>query len=202
MLGLYVSDHPLNGLEHVLAQASDVTIGALATGEGIQEGSVVTVAGLITSVVRKTTKKGDLYAVVTLEDLEGAVEVWVFPRDYQLSSTLLLEDSIVLVKGKVKGGRDDGLELTAMEVTSPDLTRGAESGPVVISLPAVRVTPPVVEQLKDVLVTHPGVAEVHLKLLSSQRTLVMRLDERHRVTPSPALMADLKALLGPSCLSA
>jgi DNA polymerase-3 subunit alpha len=202
MLGLYVSDHPLNGLEHVLAQASDLTIGALTTGEGVEEGSVVTVAGLITSVVRKTTKKGDLYAVVTLEDLEGAVEVWVFPRDYQLSSTLLLEDSIVLVKGKVKGGRDDGLEITAMEITSPDLSRGADAGPVVISLPATRVTPPVVEQLKEVLVTHPGVAEVHLRLHSSQRTLVMRLDERHRVTPSAALMADLKALLGPSCLSA
>jgi DNA polymerase-3 subunit alpha len=162
---------------------------------------VVTVAGLITAVVRKTTKKGDLYAVLTLEDLEGAIEVWVFPRDYQLSSTLLLEDSIVLVKGKVKGGRDDGLEITAMEISSPDLARGADAGPVVISLPAVRVTPPVVEHLKEVLVTHPGVAEVHLRLLSSERTLLMRLDERHRVTPSPALMADLKALLGPSCLA-
>ena len=96
MLGLYVSDHPLNGLEHVLAQASDVTIGQLVTDETREEGSVVTVAGLITSVVRKTTKKGDLYAVVTLEDLEGAINVMVFPRDYQLSSTLLVEDSIVL----------------------------------------------------------------------------------------------------------
>ncbi len=202
MLGLYVSDHPLNGLEHVLAQASDLTVGALATGEAPEEGSIVTVAGLITSVVRKTTKKGDLYAVVTLEDLEGAVEVWVFPRDYQLSSTLLLEDSIVLVRGRIKGGRDDGLELTAMEITVPDLSRGAAAGPVVISLPALRVTPPVVEQLKEVLVTHPGGADVHLRLLSKGRTLVMRLDERHRVSPSPALMADLKALLGPSCLSA
>ena len=202
MLGLYVSDHPLNGLEHVLASASDVSIGQLITDEGREEGAVVTVAGLITSVIRKTTKKGDLYAVVTVEDLEGGINVMVFPRDYQLSSTLLVEDSVVLVKGKIKRSRDDAIELTCLEITVPDLTRGAADGPVVISMPAVRVTPPVVEQLKDVLVTHPGVAEVHLKLQSAGRTMVMRLDERLRVTPSPALMADLKALLGPACLSA
>jgi DNA polymerase-3 subunit alpha len=200
MLGLYVSDHPLNGLEHVLAQASDVSIGQLITDETREEGSVVTVAGLITSVIRKTTKKGDLYAVITVEDLEGGINVMVFPQSYQLASTLLVEDAIVLVKGRAKR-RDASLELMAMEITVPDLNTGANEGPVVISMPAVRVTPPVVEQLKEVLATHPGVAEVHLKLQSAGRTMVMRLDERLRVTPTPALMADLKALLGPSCLA-
>jgi DNA polymerase-3 subunit alpha len=202
MLGLYVSDHPLNGLEHVLAKSSDVTIGQLVTDEERPEGTPVTVAGLVTSVVRKTTKKGDVYAVVTLEDLEGAINVMVFPRDYQLSSTLLIEDSVIKVAGKAKRGRDDALELVATEITIPDLESGANDGPVVISMPAVRVTPPVVDQLKEVLSTHPGVAEVHLRLQSAGRTMVMRLDDRLRVSPSPALMADLKALLGPSCLSA
>jgi DNA polymerase-3 subunit alpha len=201
MLGLYVSDHPLNGLEHVLAQASDVTIGQLVTDEERQDGGTVTVAGLITSVIRKTTKKGEIYAIVTLEDLEGAINIMVFPRDYQLSSTLLIEDSVVLVKGRVKRGRDDALELSAFEITVPDLGSGADNGPVVISMPAARVTPPVVDQLKEVLATHPGVAEVHLRLQSAGRTMVMRLDERLRVQPTPALMADLKALLGPTCLS-
>ena len=94
-------------------QASDVIdrpAGRSTTSR--EEGAIVTVAGLITSVVRKTTKKGDLYAVVTVEDLEGAVNVMVFPRDYQLSSTLLVEDSVVTVKGKIKRSRDDALELT------------------------------------------------------------------------------------------
>jgi DNA polymerase-3 subunit alpha len=59
----------------------------------------------------------------------------------------------------------------------------------------------VVEQLKDVLTSHPGLADVNLRLLSAGRTLVMKLDEHLRVTPSAALMADLKALLGPACLS-
>jgi hypothetical protein len=57
-----------------------------------------------------------------------------------------------------------------------------------------------VERLKDVLATHPGMTEVHLRLQGADRTTVMRLDDGLRVTPSPALMGDLKALLGPSCL--
>jgi DNA polymerase-3 subunit alpha len=201
MLGLYVSDHPLNGLEHVLSRVSEVTIGSLVTEEERPEGSVVTVAGLVTAVVRKTTKKGDVYAVVSLEDLEGSVDVIVFPRDYQACATLLVEDSVVLVKGRVKRSRDDAVELTALEVSAPPLTR-TDDGPVVISLPAARVTPPVVEQLKDVLGSHPGLADVHLRLQSAGRTMVMKLDDHLRVAPSAALMADLKALLGPSCLSA
>jgi DNA polymerase-3 subunit alpha len=72
---------------------------------------------------------------------------------------------------------------------------------VVISMPSTRCTPPVVEQLKDVLATHPGVTEVRLRLMTKHATTVMRLDDRLRVAPSPALFADLKALLGPHCLS-
>jgi DNA polymerase-3 subunit alpha len=51
-----------------------------------------------------------------------------------------------------------------------------------------------------VLASHPGLTEVRLRLRSADKTTVMKLDERLRVTPSAPLMADLKALLGPSCL--
>ena len=90
-------------------------------------------------------------------------------------------------------------EIHAQEVTAPDLTDGP-TGPVVVSLPSTRCTGPVVEQLKDVLGTHPGVTEVQLKLLSRDSTKVLRLADGLRVTPSPALFADLKQLLGPGCL--
>jgi DNA polymerase-3 subunit alpha len=82
----------------------------------------------------------------------------------------------------------------------PDLN-AAVAGPVVITLPATRCTPPTVDRLKDVLATHPGVTDVHLRLATSASTTVMRLDAKLRVTPGPSLMADLKALLGPGCLA-
>ncbi len=199
MLGLYVSDHPLLGLEHVLSQGTDCTIGQLMLDEERPHGSTLTVSGLVTSVQRKITKRGDSWATITLEDLDGAIEVLLFPSTYQLASTLLVEDSILRIKGALSRDKDQP-ELRAQEVTLPDLS-GGPSGPVVISLPSTRCTPPTVAQLRDVLGTHPGVTEVRLRLLSREKTTVMRLDDRLRVTPSPALFADLKQLLGPGCLT-
>ncbi|WP_028658799.1 DNA polymerase III subunit alpha [Nocardioides insulae] len=199
MLGLYVSDHPLYGLEHVLANAADATIGQLMTDEDRPGGGTVTVCGLVTSVQRKITKKGDPWATIVLEDLEGAIEVLLFPSSYQLAAPLLMEDAILKVRGVLDKERDQP-QLRGQEVSAPDLTDGP-SGPVEISLPSTRCTPPMVAQLRDILDTHPGMTEVRLRLKTRESTRVMRLDDRLRVTPSPALFADLKALLGPGCLT-
>jgi DNA polymerase-3 subunit alpha len=199
MLGLYVSDHPLLGLEHLLSNESDCSIGQLMLDEERADGSPITVSGLVTSVQRKITKRGDAWAMITLEDLDGAIDVLLFPSAYQLASTYLVEDAILTVKGRLSRSKDQP-ELHGQEVSVPDLTEGP-SGPVVISLPSTRCTAPVVEQLRDVLGTHPGMTEVQLRLLTRSATTVMRLDDRLRVTPSPALFADLKHLLGPGCLS-
>jgi DNA polymerase-3 subunit alpha len=199
MLGLYVSDHPLLGLEHVLSQGTDCTIGQLMIDEDRPHGSTLTVSGLITSVARRITKRGDPWATITLEDLDGAIDVLLFPSSYSLASTLLVEDNIVRIKGQLSRDKDQP-ELRAQEVTAPDLTQGP-TGPVVISLPSTRCTPPVVAQLRDVLGTHPGMTEVQLRLLTRSSTKVLRLDDNLRVSPSPALFADLKQLLGPGCLA-
>lgn len=200
MLGLYVSDHPLLGLEHVLAQGTDCTIGQLMTDEERADGAVVTLSGLVTTVQRKITRRGDAWAMVTLEDLEGAVDVLLFPSAYQLASTLLVEDAIITVKGRLSRSKDQP-EVHAMEVTTPDIEQGGASGPIVLTLASTRCTPPVVAQLREILGTHPGTTEVHLRLLHRTERTLMRLDDRLRVTPTPALFADLKALLGPGCLT-
>jgi DNA polymerase-3 subunit alpha len=199
MLGLYVSSHPLLGLEHVLAAVSDCTIGTLIADESRPDNSPVAVAGLITSVQRKITRKGDTWAIATLEDLEGSVDLLVFPSTYQTAATLLVEDTLVLAKGRLRRGDDDAPDISTSELSPIDQAREV-SGPLVISLAASRCTPPVVDQLKEILATHPGAAEVHLRLTTPGSTKVLRLDERLRVAATPALMADLKALLGPSCL--
>src|SRR5919107_4392425 len=116
MLGLYVSDHPLSGLEHVLARAADTSIAALMADEGRADGSTVTVAGLITSLQRKMSKNGNPWAAVTIEDLEGAVEVMFFGETYLAYSTVLAEDQVVTVRGRVRR-RDEQMQLQAMEVS-------------------------------------------------------------------------------------
>ncbi len=199
MLGLYVSDHPLSGLEHVLTRAADTSIAALMADEARPDGSTVVIAGLITSLQRKMSKNGNPWAAVTIEDLEGGVEVMFFGETYLAYSTILAEDQVVVLRGRVRR-RDETMQLQAMEVSLPDISTVAET-PVLVSLPESRCTQPVVERLREILSTHPGVTEVHLKLTSPGRTKVMRLEDTLRVTKSPALYGDLKALLGPTCLT-
>jgi len=195
MLGLYVSDHPLLGVEHVIAAAVDCPVSGLADRE---DGSPVVLGGILSSVTRKVTKKGDSWALVVLEDLEGAVEVMFFPASYQLAAVQLVEDAVVLVRGRVDR-REDAPKIIATELIVPDLSIGPR-GPVLVSMPTPRCTPPVVERFKEVLASHPGTTEVHLQLVNAGKTTVVRLDDRLRVTATAGLFADLKALLGPGCL--
>jgi DNA polymerase-3 subunit alpha len=198
MLGLYVSDHPLQGLEHLLVAQRDLSIGELRADDGPRDG-MVTIAGMITQVVRKQTKNGDLWAIVTVEDLESAIEVLLFPKVYSSVAVSLASDTVVRIKGRVRT-KDDSLEMTGQDVAFPDVSEGP-SGPLLIQLPAVRCTPAVVEQLRQVLKAHPGATEVRVKLVSATNgAKIWKLDEGLRVSPSRPLMADLKALLGPSCV--
>ena len=198
MLGLYVSDHPLSGIENVLARLADVTIAQLATDESYKDRARVTIAGLVTGVQRKMSKAGKTWAIVTVEDLAGSVEVLVFPSQYEIAGPVLAEDVVVVVKGDLNRG-DDGVTLRATEITLPDVDSRTD-GPVTIQMDLARCTPVVVERLKDVLDTHPGTTEVRLRLQQPGRDTLMRLDEGLRVTVTPALFGDLKALLGPACL--
>jgi len=219
MLGLYVSDHPLLGIEHMIARDTDVSVAELmaVADDGAEDeerpaivlplptgrngDQIVKIGGILSGVTRKVTKKGDAWAAATLEDLGGAIEVLFFPNSYQLYATAIADDAIVIIKGKVDR-RDDVPKLIAMDMTIPDLTIGTDGGaPIVLNLPVTKCVPPVVEQLRDVLRTHPGTTEVHLKLRGNQKTTVVRLDDKLRVTASPALHADLKQLLGPSCIA-
>jgi DNA polymerase-3 subunit alpha len=209
MLGLYVSDHPLFGIEHIIARESDYSLADLMaddaepsrprTGDR-NDAQIAKIGGILSGVQRKVTKQGNQWAAATLEDLGGAIEVLFFPQTYQLYATSIAEDAVVVVKGKVDR-RDDVPKLIAMDLTIPDLSVD-ESGPFVVSMPMVRCVPPVVERLREVLVTHPGPTEVHLRLRGHERTTVVRLDDKLRVATSPALIGDLKQLLGPACVSA
>ncbi|MFI6757785.1 DNA polymerase III subunit alpha [Micromonospora sp. NPDC050417] len=199
MLGLYVSDHPLFGVEHVLAAAADMSIASLAEEGNVADGQIVNLAGILSGVQRRITKQGRAWASATLEDLGGAVEVLFFPNTYEVVGQYIAEDAIVVVKGRVDR-RDDQPRLMAMDMSMPEITAADEVKPVVLALPPSRCTPPLVERLREVLTSHPGSAEVHVKLVNGSRATLLRLG-RMRVAPSTALMADLKALLGPSAVA-
>ncbi len=97
MLGLYVSGHPLAGVEHAIAAHTDTSITSLLEGN-ISDGAQITIGGIISSVTRRVNKKGEPWAAVTLEDMVGGVEVYFFPRAYVAYGMDIAADNIVLIK--------------------------------------------------------------------------------------------------------
>ncbi|MDQ3646698.1 MAG: DNA polymerase III subunit alpha [Actinomycetota bacterium] len=192
VLGLYVSDHPLMGVEGLLARMTDVAIAGL--GER-SPGESLAVGGIVSEITKKVTRNGSIMLLATLEDLAGArVEVVVFSKTYEQCAAQLRLDAILVVKGRVdRDARDDSIKMIAMEVHEPDL--GADP-PLVINLPVDSCTPKVVDQLKGVLVSHPGTTQVFLHLGAGRKTTVLRLGSEFCVDTRNGLHAELKALLG------
>jgi DNA polymerase-3 subunit alpha len=199
MLGLYVSDHPLAGLEQLLQSSADTTIAALNEEGSVPDGQIVTLAGILTGVQRRITKQGRAWASATLEDLAGGVEALFFPNTYEVIGQFIAEDAIVVVKGRIDR-RDDTPRIMAMDMSLPDVSHNPDSKPVTLTMPITRCTPPLVSELKEILSSHPGDSEVHVHLQNGSRTTVMRLGPAVRVAPTPALRADLKMILGPSAV--
>jgi DNA polymerase III subunit alpha len=193
MLGLYVSDHPLLGAEAVLARRSDAALDELAD---IDDGALKTVGGVITGLQRKWTRKGDLMAVFTLEDLRTAVEVMVFPRTMTEHGHKLADDAVVVVKARVDK-RDDTPKLIAQAIDLVDVDDGSAAEPLRVRVPAPLQSPATVAHLKAILAEHPGDAPVLVHLGERQ---VVRLLDRWNVDTTNGLLGRLREVLGPEAI--
>ena len=198
MLGLYVSDHPLAGLEIPLAKHASIGIHDLLASEDIADGEQVTIAGLVTSVQHRVAKSsGNPYGMITVEDFNGEITVMFMGKTYTEFASLLVADSILAVRGRVSR-RDDGMNLHAQSAFAPDLGAVDESGPLVLMIPEQRASETVVGELAAVLDRHRGETEVTLKLHRGGSAKVFEVP--HPVRLSADLYGELKGLLGPSCL--
>jgi DNA polymerase-3 subunit alpha len=198
MLGLYVSDHPLAGLEIQLAKHASTSIQELLGGEVAGDGEHVTIAGLVTSVQHRVARNsGNQYGLITVEDFGAEITVMFLGKTYQEFSPALTNDSIVVVRGRVSM-RDDGMNLHAASMFVPDMGQSLGSGPLVISVPELRATTDVVTALNDVLIRHSGETEVRLKLVKGETARLFEVP--YPVTVSADLYGELKSLLGPACL--
>lgn len=127
MLGLYVSDHPLSDLTEAITSWADVSIADLK--DGARVGTSVKIAGLVSSLERKVTKKGDPWALVTLEDLDANIPVYVFPKTYNQAAGFLARDAIVIITGRSEARDDGSYSFMASAITAPDLNKVAKSDP-------------------------------------------------------------------------
>ncbi|QEW00278.1 DNA polymerase III subunit alpha [Microbacterium caowuchunii] len=198
MLGLYVSDHPLAGLEIPLAKHASIGIHDLLASEDLPDGEQVTIAGLVTNVQHRVAKaSGNPYGMITVEDFNGEITVMFMGKTYLEFQSQLVADSILVVRGRVSR-RDDGMNLHAQSCFSPDLGAVDAAGALVLVMPEQRATQSVVEDLAAVLRRHRGDTEVTLKLHRDGMAKIFEVP--HPVSVSADLFGDLKGLLGPNCL--
>ncbi len=196
MLGFYVSDHPLAAVESALRYQAEAEIPELYESP---DGTVKTVGGILTRMVKKLTKKGDFWYQGYLEDMKGDIEVIVWPQTAQETGpALLANDQIVIIKGRVEV-RDDSYKLVAQKVKAPDLSQG--STPLRLRMPAHVCTPDRVEELKMILSSHPGPSPVLLYLLNRKKQeTVLKLGTGFSVELRNGLFAEIKAAFGAGAL--
>jgi DNA polymerase III subunit alpha len=197
----------LMGLEGALRRHTDTTIreildsvGEEADGSsGLQvvygaggfESDVRTVGGVVTSLSPRYTKRGELMATFVLEDLEAAIEVFVFPKTMSNFGTLLETDAIVCLRARLDL-RDDQPKLITMEVSRPELVPVSGDEPLEVKLPVPVLTEDVVGRFKELLLEHHGTSPVRLTVGSKR----LRLPPEFNVDRSNGLVGALKELLG------
>jgi DNA polymerase-3 subunit alpha len=174
MLGLYVSDHPLFGVEAALRRKVDHSIADL--GE-MADGTTVHLGGVVTGLARKFTKRGDQMAVFVLEDLESAIEVTLFPRTLIEHGHKLADDVVVAVRGRLDRRDEARMQLICQGV---DVLTGLEAGPaapLTVRIPSTSLDELKIQRLKRILREHPGDSVVTLDLGHQQ----LRLSDDFRV---------------------
>jgi DNA polymerase-3 subunit alpha len=195
MLGLYVSDHPLMGYEAAMARYTDCTLSDMREDDTAvgDRAPVRSVGGVVTDLRRSYTKKGDLMARFVLEDLQAAMEVFVFPKTMAEYGALIENDAILVVRGRLDT-REEEPKIVCMEVSRPVLERGQEN--LHITLPLGVLTDAKVDGLKDVLSGHPGTSPVLLHVGAK----VLQLPPEFNVDCRSGLVGELKRLLGQSAV--
>lgn len=198
VLGLYVSDHPLSHLGNALARQADTSIVALLEEETIRGGAPVTLAGMISSVrIRVSKKDGRPWASIVLEDLTGSIEVPIFPQTYEKHMGLVREGQIVILHARIRD-REGTLDLSAQSLEELSTSIGEDS-PVPLRLAEQICTPSLMEKLSQLLQRYPGSAPVHMHVMRNGKESVVEVAPEYYVRPSADFFADLTRLLGRSC---
>ncbi|MEA4845625.1 MAG: DNA polymerase III subunit alpha [Clostridiaceae bacterium] len=210
MLGLYISGHPLEEYESELAASVTITTAELAADNeaGVQDignnseldGKKVTMGGIIVSVKQKTTKTNSMMAFVELEDLYGALEVIVFPKVYERCKGLLVQDTIVLVDGRISQKEEEAAKIICDSVRSLKRYMGKK---LYVKI-NTDLQPEIIEKLKKVLVEYKGAQPVILVNEADKingKSRIMKADSSIWVDINDTLLKDLKEVAGSECVA-
>jgi DNA polymerase-3 subunit alpha len=197
ILGLYVSSHPLSRFSKVLKAFTTVKADEI---EDLSDGKEVVIGGIITTIKIHITSKGSKMAFITVETLEGSVEVTVFSDTFEQRAGLIVQDMLVTIPARVsvRNGTPGliALDVMAIEDTEKLLTRSVH-----VRLQTIGLDEAILQELARVLGGIQGRCDVFLHCITPENTdVVLQATPVCRVAPTPVLKEKVESLLGPDTI--
>jgi DNA polymerase III subunit alpha len=189
-LGFYITGHPLDAYFETVSKLGAVTSVELAQQE---TGSRAVMAGLVTDLQLRTTKKGDRFAIFRLEDQAGSLKCVVWPEPYRRHTSMIADGAPVLVSGRAEISDDGGVTIIADKLTELTQAIQQKARELVIRLPAA-TDPALCEQVKKLLEDAPGDCDVFVEVLAEGMLVRMRAHPSLKVTGSAQIEADLQGM--------
>jgi len=194
-LGLYVSAHPLQGLREQLHDEIEVPVARLVDSG---DGAMTWTGGIVANAQKRVSKNGGVWLSFRLEDIDGGIECRAWPKVYEQFRELLVEDAIIKIKGRIERRAEGDITLGAIEVAP--FNGVSEYHPLTVVIDSSCVAPTVMDDLRRVLTDFPGTVPVVLQMVQGDQRARLRVGDKLRVDPVAGLYAELKALLGESCI--
>ena len=198
MLGVYLTGHPLSDYAEKIETIATITSEDLTHAEvngDIQDGMVVTMAGMISSKKTLVTKKNKMMAFLQLEDLYGTTEVVVFPNVYETALNLLKSDGVIVVRGTINFKEDEEPKLLANKIFDiNDFSNGVPSGVVNITIPEEMDESLSLARIRKIIMEHKGDTPVIITAAASNKKYKTKSDLW--VNPNERFIEKISDLIG------
>jgi DNA polymerase-3 subunit alpha len=199
VLGFYVTGHPL---AKYMTRLAGITRHDSSSLEELEHESSVTLAGILTGLRVRPSKKGDLWASGTLEDHRGSVDLLVFPQAYQQLQGVLKPDTALLIKGRVRHEENQRPKVAVSEARPLEAAMNGGKAALRIRVNLAQAGEAFVEELERLLAAYPGENPVIFELMRPGDFLVRLQPRRLRSVKAEAeLLARLRALCGEEAIS-
>ena len=193
-LGFYITGHPLDEYRQILKSCTTITAAGVLAATTERD---VMIGGMVSSLQRKTTKRGDPMAIVTFEDLTGSIEVLAFSEVYRQAQTLLQSAQPLLIKGRIGLEPENSNKIFASEVHDLDRAHEFAQPDVHVQCAINRLNHDEIDRLKRVLQNNPGKSKVFLHLvIPNNSETVIGLGDAFQASASPLLVTEMESIMG------
>ncbi len=186
MLGLYISGHPLASFSELLEEQAKTKASDLAERK---EGEMVTVGGILSSCRKLTTRRKELMMVANIEDMTGTIPVVIFPRSYEKYASMLFDDAIVIIKGKINVDSMNDEKKVICDIVKP---LSKEGGRRIFHVKVDKEKFSTLPQLKSIFGSFKGTDPVYLHMDGK----IVQVGEEHYISIDPAVVSQVEDLLG------